>query len=190
MAAPSRRIAVACLALFAILAAGCMISRPCNWDQWRYQSSDGQYRGHDDWDGSPPIVLDEQVRARPPGDCPDFRLSENGTIPLKAALHPNKVPPQRVAARSEKSPAKPKMTQKPIPPAVAPVQWQESVETPPRPKKSEPKRQLAVSVEVAKPPPAGPAAKPAACERQQPQVAGPADRTPYNWGFFGAETRW
>jgi hypothetical protein len=172
MAAPSRRFAVACLALFAVMAAGCMISRPCNWDEWRYQSSDGRHRGHDDWDGSPPLVLDQQARARPHGDCPDFRLSENGTVPFKAG-------------HSEKSPAKPKVAQKPIPSAVATVQWQESVDMPPNPKKGEPKRPRAVSVEAAKP-----TATPAARSQQHPQVAGPTDRTPFNWGFFGAETRW
>ncbi len=137
MAAPSRSFAVACLALFAVMAAGCMISRPCNWEQWRYQSSDGQYRGHDDWDGSPPIVLDQQARTRP-------RYVEDDRAP-------------RVAAHSEKSSAKPKLAQKPVPAAVAQVQWQEPNDPPPSQQKDR-KRPPKRTAKPVEPSPAKPAA--------------------------------
>jgi hypothetical protein len=186
MAALSRCIAVACLALFAVVATGCMISRPCNWDKWRYQSSDGRFGGQDDWDGSPPIILDQQARARPHGDRPDFRLSENGAVLFKAAQHLGNVPAPRVAAHSQKLPAKPTVVQKPMPPAVAPVQWQEPNDTPLPAKKRDPERPPTASAEYAKPT----TVPPAAHERQQAQIAAPTDRAPFHWGFFGAETRW
>src|SRR5579871_6473436 len=104
MAAPLGRIAVACLALFAIMATGCMISRPCDWDQWHYQSSDGRQRYRDNSGESPPIVLDQQARSR---------------------SHIDDISASHVAARSEKLPTKPKVAQKPNPPTVAAVQWQE-----------------------------------------------------------------
>ena len=146
MAAPSRLIAIACLALFAILAAGCMISRPCDWDQWRYQSNDGRYRGHDDWDSSPPLVLGQQARARPHVDLSDFEQraqrdrNESGIPVVKAPPNPGNATTARVAVYSEKPQSKPKVVQKPVPPAVATVQWQEPEDIPPPPKRSEPRR--------------------------------------------------
>jgi hypothetical protein len=182
MAAPPRCIAVACLALFAILAAGCMISRPCDWDQWRYQSNDGRYRGRDDWDSSPPLVLDQQARTRPHGDRSDFGQraqrdrGETGNLSAKAKPNLGNAAAARVAVYSEKPRSKPKVAQKPAPPAVATVQWQEPEDMPPPPKRSEPKRQAKNTNSR----PAEPAA------RATSQV----DRTPFHWGFFGAETRW
>jgi hypothetical protein len=171
MSAPSRRLAVACVALFAFTATGCIISRPCNWDEWRYQSSDGRYRG-DNWQGSPPLELDQQARMN--------RRPRNGEEASTSQL----------AENAEKPHAKPQVVKNRIPPAVEPVQWQEPEKKPALAKKSEPRRQPAAPERDAKPRPAKRTKSAAPSEPQQPQIAGPADRTPYNWGFFGAETRW
>jgi hypothetical protein len=166
MAALSGRIAVACLALFAVTATGCMMSRPCNWDQWRYQSSDGRFQRYDSSDGSPVIALDQQARAR-------SRWIEQA--------------PARQIARSESSPEKSKVAQKRVQRAIEPVQWEEPDETPLPRNESKPNRQLAENANARA---AKQSTSSATQPHSKPQVAGPTDRTPFNWGFFGAETRW
>jgi hypothetical protein len=172
MTAPWRPIAVASLTLFAVSAIGCMVSRPCNWDQWHYQSSDGRQRYHGNGDGSPPTMLDQQARA-----VPRRKSKPDG---------------QQLAAATDKLPSKPKAAKSPDKAEVASVQWQEPTDSPAPPKRNENHRKVAASTEETKPQPAKPAkpAAPRARSEQQPQVAGAIDRTPFNWGFFGAETRW
>ncbi len=94
---------------------------------------------------------------------------------MKAAPKLGDAAAARVAVYSEKPQEKLNVAQKPAPPAVATVQWQEPEDMPPL-KRSEPKRPAKNTNSRS--------AGPAACATTQ------VDRTPFHWGFFGAETRW
>jgi len=151
--------------LFAITMTGCLVGTPCAPGRWHYHSSDDQ-----------PVVVD---------DCQTMACDGRWTSPhmapqsdgMKLYQMPDPAPQRHSDAYAIAPAGKRALASQPQPPAVTACDWQEP---------AAPAAQATpVSRESArrKPGPSQPT------DARSPAPAAP-QRTPYSWGFFGAQPRW